>query len=74
MSQKKLRTVINWRPYPVQKPPKDAWIYPVMHKSGVFSVECWTGKHWESINSRSILKTVTHFALPSDISTMEVEG
>ena len=58
------------RPYPEDNP-GDEFVYLTRHKSGAFSECYWSGKHWQTMTSASIIKTVTHFALPSDITTAD---
>ncbi len=63
----KLRTVIDWRLYPEQKPEAELMHHVI--SEGVLHVALWMDIDGEWKWSRP---DVTHFALPFDISTVEV--
>ena len=71
-----LETVIRWRPYPEQKPQFVIGVMPVIITNGDFDVcsEFESDKDGWNIILGDKTKTVTHFALPEDITTREVEG
>ncbi len=73
MSQKKLRTVIDWKPYPEQKPPEG--LHLTRKADGEIQSERYhyapIGSWWVDVFGKN---RVTHFALPEQISTVEVEG
>lgn len=65
-----MRTTINWRKYPEQKPPKDAGWETVLFPSRAVGVALWDWDGWRDDDGD--LVCVTHFALPEDIATIEV--
>ncbi len=61
-----MRVEINFRPYPAKRPPRDAWSVLVMTRlNGVMTRECHAG----TISENPV--SVTHFALPEDITITE---
>ncbi len=65
-----MRTIIDWRPYPEQKPPHSQRIYVCLESGINVARHKWLKGEWVAGDGPNI----THFALPSDISTVEVEG
>ena len=68
-----LETLIRWRPYPDEEPIKEG-TYPVIFTYGekqvVGSCDFGVSHNWIGYGAVA----VTHFALPEDITTREVEG
>lgn len=61
-----MKTTINWRPYPEQKPrdPGHYMTRTLFEGAEYLRVFRWNRQRWDSL-------VITHFALPSDITTEE---
>jgi len=62
-------TTIKWRPYPEQKPDSSWFVYVALdEKSGRVGTAVF---HGSGFGVAAPLDSVTHFALPEDITTEE---
>lgn len=69
-----LITKIKWRKWPEEKPPRKQ-SYTVRFQAGEVAMRYWDGGAWTDDDGTRYTKIgITHFALPSDITTEESNG